>query len=209
TVVPLGEADRVDEIARMLAGDTIWSFSPEKVLAVRNDWAENEPALTGRLLRAVWRASRWLGTGGVSTTAAEMLSRPEYLNLSSEIIDRALSGHLVISSDGESREVPGFLEFWDGAATFPWKSQAAWIAEQMAGRLGLDRAQARSAAAQVFRSDLFRQHLREAGAVLPGASEKLEGGIARGTRAGAEVGRLDLAENRFFDGRVFDPLGTT
>ena len=189
----------------LLPGCAIWSFAPEKVLAVRTDWAKDEPNLTGRLMRAVWKASRWLGTGGSLTTAAQLLSRPDYLDLSPEIIDRSLSGHMVISGDGESRDVPGFLEFWSGAATFPWRSQASWIASQMAGRLGLDRAQAEAAAASVFRTDLYRQHLREAGALLPGASEKLEGGIAPETAVASEFGRLILDENRFFDGRIFDP----
>ena len=189
----------------LLPGRTIWSFAPEKVLAVRTDWARDEPNLTGRLMRAIWKASRWLGTAGSLTTAAQLLSRPDYLNLSPEIIDRSLSGHIVISDGGESRDIPGFLEFFSGAATFPWRSQAQWIASQMAGRLGLDRTQAITAAARVFRTDLYRQHLREGGALLPGASEKIEGGIASDTAVASEYGRLLLDENRFFDGRIFDP----
>ncbi|MGR3468453.1 MAG: ABC transporter substrate-binding protein [Shimia sp.] len=39
--------------ALLLPGAAIWSFAPEKVLAVRRDWAEGEPDLSGRLLRAV------------------------------------------------------------------------------------------------------------------------------------------------------------
>ncbi|MEL6958748.1 MAG: ABC transporter substrate-binding protein, partial [Pseudomonadota bacterium] len=46
--------------ALLLPGQAIWNFAPEKVLAVRTDWAETEPDLTGRLLRAVWKAGRWL-----------------------------------------------------------------------------------------------------------------------------------------------------
>lgn len=46
--------------ALLLPGKSIWSFAPEKVLAVRTDWAETEPDLLGRLMRAVWKAGRWL-----------------------------------------------------------------------------------------------------------------------------------------------------
>ncbi|MHA3978801.1 ABC transporter substrate-binding protein [Halovulum sp. GXIMD14794] len=193
--------------ALLLPGRAIWSAAPEKVLAVRADWAAAEPELTGRLMRAVWRACRWLGEGGAQTTAAEMLARPGYLNLSSEIIDRALTGRLTVSARGEVRDCKGFVEFHAGAATYPWRSQAAWIATRMAARLGLDRAAAVEQARAVFRTDLYRQHLRDVGAVLPGASDKLEGGILPGTAAPSETGRLILTENRFFDGQIFDLSG--
>ncbi len=189
----------------ILPGAAIWSFAPEKVLAVRTDWAAEEPGMTGRLMRAVWKACRWLGQGGVHTTAAEFLSHREYLDLPTEIIDRALTGKLTVSPSGEVRSSPHFLRFFESAANFPWKSQAAWIAGQMAGRLGLERASAMERARGVFRSDLYRKHLTEIGAVMPGASEKIEGGIAADTAVSTGQGRLILAANEFFDGTIFDP----
>lgn len=191
--------------AILLAGNAIWSFAPEKVLAVRTAWAAEEPDLTARLMRAVWKASRWLGSGGADTTAAEMLSREPYLDLAPEIIDRALTGRLVINARGDTRECPGFMEFFDGAATFPWKSQAAWIATQMALRLGLERHTVLDSARAVFRTDLYRQFLDETGAILPSASEKVEGGISEDTGVATQKGKLILSRNRFFDGRIFDP----
>ena len=189
----------------LLAGRAIWTAAAEKVLAVRTDWAQAEPNLTARLMRAVWKAARWLGEGGVNTTAAEMLSRHEYLDLAPHIIDRGMTGRLMINARGETRHCPGFIEFYDGAANFPWKSQGTWIATQMAARLGLDGRKVLEPARAVFRTDLYRQHLGEAGAILPGASEKIEGGIADGTAVAGSNGRLILRENRFFDGQIFDP----
>ncbi len=189
----------------LLPGRAIWSAAPEKVLAVRTDWARAEPDLTGRLMRAVWKACRWLGTGGAETTAAEMLARPDYLDLDPHIIDRALTGRLMINARGDTRDCPGFVEFHKGAANFPWKSQGAWIARQMAARLGLDRGGVGDPARAAFRTDIYRRALATSGAILPGASEKIEGGIAEGTAVATQSGRLILAENRFFDGQVFDP----
>ncbi|KZY39003.1 nitrate transporter, partial [Roseovarius sp. HI0049] len=83
--------------ALLLPGKAIWEFAPEKVLAVRRDWAETEPNLLGRLMRAVWRAGRWLSNPESRTTAGEILSRAQYLDVPSELIDRALSGHLTVS----------------------------------------------------------------------------------------------------------------
>ena len=61
------------------------------------------------------------------------------------------------------------------------------------------------AAASVFRADLYRQHMQDTGADLPGASEKLEGAILHPTAVASSRGQLSLLPDRFFDGAVFDP----
>jgi two-component system, oxyanion-binding sensor len=189
----------------LLPTSAIRSFAPEKVLAVRQGWAEAEDGPAGRLMRALWRAGRWLGTSGKSTTAAELLARPEYLDLPAEIIDRALTGPMVLSPRGEERRAPQFLEFFAGAATFPWRSQAAWIGTMIAARMGLDCDTAAAAARAVFRTDLYRRHLGPAGADLPGASEKAEGALRQPTAVASASGAIVLQPDGFFDGRIFDP----
>ncbi len=189
----------------LLPGAAIWAFAPEKVLAVRSGWAEDEPLLLGRLIRAVWRAGRWLARPDSRVTAGELLARAEYLDVAAEVIDRALTGRITISARGDERHVPGFVHFHEGAATFPWRSQAAWIGTQLAARTGLDRAEAARRAREVFRSDLYRDALKDTGADLPGASEKIEGSIDAPTPVASESGRLFLPRDRFFDGRIFDP----
>ncbi|WP_172300412.1 ABC transporter substrate-binding protein [Pseudoruegeria sp. HB172150] len=189
----------------LLPTSAIWSFAPEKVLAVRTDWATAEEALLGRLIRAVWRAGRWLDEPGTRSLAAEILSRPEYLNVDAEILDRGLTGSLTISPAGDMREVPGFMEFHRGAAGFPWRSQAEWIALQLAARTGLDRTTAGRAGRTTFRSDIYRAALGGTKADLPGASSKLEGALEAETAVASESGRLFLRPNLFFDRRIFDP----
>lgn len=194
--------------ALLLPGRAIWAFSPEKVLAVRTDWAETEPHLTGRLMRAVWNAGRWLASPDSHTYAAEILSRKSYLDVSAELIDRALLGAFMISSRGELRQTDGFVEFHNGAANFPWRSQAQWISDRIAARSGLDPHNARTDSATVFRPDIYRQVFHETAADLPGASEKLEGAIRHPTAVAAQQGRLSLLPDAFFDGRIFDPTET-
>lgn len=91
--------------ALLLPGSAIWAFAPEKVLAVRQDWATAQPDLTARLIRAVWRAGRWLDDAGNHITAAEILARPVFLDVAAEIIERALTGRFVISDRGEERPI--------------------------------------------------------------------------------------------------------
>jgi len=191
----------------LLPGRAIWTCAPEKVLAVRNGWAETEPHLLGSLMRTVWRAGRWLSNPESRTTASEMLSRKAYLNVSPELIDRALIGDFTISGLGEQRHVEGFVEFFDGAATFPWRSQAKWVAHQLAIRNGLDAGIAERQAAKVFRSDLYRRELQSLGVETPGASEKLEGALTESTAVASTNGSLILPRNVFFDRRVFEPTG--
>lgn len=189
----------------ILPCSAIWEFAPEKVLAVRNDWAKAEPDLTARLIRAVWHAGKWLGDPQSRTTAAELLARPEYVDVPAEVIDRALTGRLVVSPRGEERQVDRFVEFHAGAASFPWRSQAAWIGQQLAARMGVDRDQAMQTAREVFRSDLYRRALSNVTADIPGASEKVEGGIDNRQAVASQEGKLFLGPDQFFDGRIFDP----
>lgn len=189
----------------LIPGKAIWSLSPEKVLAMRTDWAEDNPVIRGKLIRALVKAGRWLAEPSSHTVTAEVLARPAYLNLPGELLDRGLTGRLMISAQGEHRMVSSFVEFHDGAATFPWKSQAAWIGLQLARRTGLDRAQAIHAAKQVFRSDIYRDALVGSGMDVPGASSRVEGAVAVPTAAASALGRITLLPNQFFDRRIFDP----
>lgn len=191
--------------ALLLPGQAIWRGAPEKVLATRNDWAETEPDLLGRLMRAVWQAGRWLSNPESRTTTSEILSRKMYLDMAPERIDRALTGTLTVSSRAETRQVDQFLRFHEGAVNFPWRSQAKWIAHRLAMRHGTHDTDAVNAAAHVFRADLYRQHIGPMGADLPGASEKLEGAIRHPTAVASTNGTLSLMPDAFFDGRFFDP----
>ena len=190
----------------VLPSRAIWAVAPEKVLAVRHDWSEANPALTGRLMRAVWRAARWLHQTGNRGVAADILARPDYVNAPVEVLERALSGNMVISPAGDLRQVPGMIRFFEGAASFPWRSQAGWFAAQMADRFHLDPAASIAAASAICRTDLYRRNLRSAGADLPGASEKLEGSLHHPTAVASEQGQMILSPDAFFDSRVFDLL---
>ncbi|MFN3157349.1 CmpA/NrtA family ABC transporter substrate-binding protein [Marivita cryptomonadis] len=191
--------------ALLLPGQAIWKFAPEKVLAVRTEWAETEPNLLGRLMRAVWHAGRWLSRPESRIAAAELLSRKDYLDVSPELIDRALSGNLTVTARGDQRTVPHFVEFHEGAAGFPWRSQAKWIAQQLGRTHNLSDPSFTERASKVFRTDLYRKHIASTGSDFPGASEKVEGSIRIDTPVASARGQLTLLPDEFFDARVFDP----
>ncbi|MEL7138938.1 MAG: CmpA/NrtA family ABC transporter substrate-binding protein [Pseudomonadota bacterium] len=190
----------------VLPGCAIWRFAPEKVLAVSRSFRETEPDLIARLMRAVWRAGRWLGDPSHHMATAEILAQPRHLDVSPEILSRSLEGRLIVSAEGEVRRIPRFVEFAAGAAQFPWRSQALWIATRLSERLGADPADVARAARDVFRSDLYRANLGPIGADLPGASEKVEGSLDAETPVSSSLGRLFMGPDSFFDGRIFEPL---
>lgn len=190
----------------VLPGAAIWQFAPEKVLAMPRAAVDADPERAAALLRAVWRAARWLGDPANAMTAAELVGAPQHLDVSPEILERCLSGRLVIDGDGREIRVPRAIEFFAGAASFPWRSQALWFADWLARTTGADRSRLRAAARASFRSDVFRRVLGPIGADLPGASEKLEGAMANETAVASTLGTLLLGPDRFFDGAVFDPV---
>lgn len=185
----------------------IWQRSVEKVLAMREDWAEAEPDLVDRLLRALDQAAVWCENPENRPALAAMLSDEQVIGEPAHVIERALAGRMQLSQDGEIVEAPDFLILHREAANFPWRSQALWIYSQFV-RWGFSEAseEARERAARLFRSDIYRRALAGGATPLPGASLKLEGALAVPTGAGSDRGTLTLGPDRFFDGRVFDPM---
>lgn len=188
----------------LLPCSAIWSASPEKVLATRADWLNDHKDFAKRLIRALWRAGKWAASPDKQTALSELLARPEYVGVEAQVIDRALTGELVINRSGVRRRASGFLNFHEGAAGFPWQSQSAWIANRLIERFALT-ANPQTVAQAATRSDLYRAALIGTGAALPLTSSKIEGGLQDSTEARAVNGSLVLAQNCFFDGQIFDP----
>ena len=134
--------------------------------------------------------------------AAEILSRPEYLGLPAETLEASLTDRTAFVL----APPPGpFFTFHDGAASFPWRSTGALIAAQLARRFDLPQEPAGRAGAAIFRTDLYRKHMRAAGADLPGASMKVEGTLSHPLPVASERGTMILGPDRFFDDWVFEP----
>lgn len=208
---PWGSAAVMAGVGEIVAtGAHIWQRGVEKVLALREDWAETHPEPVDALLRALDRAAAWCDAPENRDALVELLSRETYVGQSPDLIEPALSGRMLLVQGSEPVNVPDFLIFHREAAGFPWRSQALWIYSQMV-RWGFVEAgaTAEKAAANVFRSDLYRRALAGGDTPMPGASAKLEGAISAVLPVGSNRGTLTLGPDRFFDGRVFDPDNVT
>lgn len=173
--------------------NAIWRNSPEKVLGVREDWADDNPQMLGDLLRALYRSAEWCGTVANRRELAAILSSAHYLNSSADLLEAALAG-------------PAGFEPFAHVATYPWQSHALWFYSQMV-RWGQVEHTAEHAftASRTFRPDIYRDVLAAAGAPVPSANAKVEGALVEPTPVGAGQARLILGPDGFFDGRIFDP----
>lgn len=182
----------------------IWRRGVEKVLAMRADRAGAET--TAPLIRALYRAGEAFVDRARLDEIAALLAAPKYLDGSAELIKGAISDRILFARGKARVHVPDFMFQHREAANFPWVSQAAWLYAQMVAAGHLPANVSGYAAAQaVFRPDIYRAALRSTGATLPGASAKLEGGIAAPLGVGTTQGRLILGADLFFDGQSFDP----
>ena len=199
----IGVATKGAHIATVKA--SIWQSSPDKVIGMRAAWADEHPDQVSALIRAIYNAGLWCADPANQDEAARIMSGAAYLDTSSEIVARALSGMLDIGG-GVTRQVPDHFIPHAYAANFPWKSHALWYYSQMV-RWGEVTASAENAAlaAACFRPDLYRTALAPISAAVPAADYKSDGARAVPGEIEALNGRLTMGPDLFFDGKIFDP----
>ncbi|KIF65915.1 nitrate transporter [Streptomyces sp. AcH 505] len=156
----------------------------EKVLAVRQRWADDNPDTLAALVRACQRAAAFIEKPENRAVAAEILAGSDRMGVDAEVIRRTLDGRLKISPDGKLRESGRYLLVGREGAARPDPVQAAWLYAQMV-RWGQTAAtpEALQIAKSVFRPDLYDRAL--------GSTAEPAHGVADGIGA--------------FTGPAFDP----
>jgi NitT/TauT family transport system ATP-binding protein len=203
---PWNSAAVVAGVGRIVTTTTaIWRSSPEKVLGMRSDWAEQNPDAAAALLRALYRASLWCDSPKNAQEMVELLSTPSYLDVAQSTLMAGLTGRIAFG-EGQPQLVPEFRSFARRAATFPWISHGLWFFSQMVrwGQAELTPATLETVR-RCIRPDLYRKALGPLGVALPNASAKVEGSLTMETPVATANGRLFLGPDGFFDGMVFDP----
>lgn len=172
----------------LMPGYSIWNNTLEKVLAVRADWAEQNPASHQALLRALLRAAAWVDNPANRTELITLLSRPEYLGLPPETLAKGLE--------------TGRHVFHRHTANFPWQSHALWLLTQMYRWGQINQAMnMKEVAEQVYRADLYREAAAALSIPCPVINCKVEGENENNW----QLDGMELGPDRFFDRRAFDP----
>lgn len=167
----------------VITDDQIWNDNPEKVFGMREDFAEQYPATTAAVLRAIIKAQQWLDADGGANRAeaVEILSRSNYVGADAEVIAASMTGKFTFEP-GDTRDAEGFNIFFDKYAGYPFYSDAIWyltqmrrwgqIAEDQPDRWYMDTAKA------VYRPDLYlaaANRLVEAGVIGEGDVPETDG----------------------------------
>ena len=142
----------------------ILTHAMEKLLAVRQRWADENPDVLLRLVRAHRRAAAFVDDIANHSEVAAILAAPNRIGVEPEVILRTLDGHLKISPDGTYRDDSRYLLVGRDGAGRPDPMQAAWLYAQMVrwGQAPLS-AEMLAAAKSVCRPDIYD-------AALPGAA---------------------------------------
>lgn len=142
-------------------GCEIMARLTEKVLAVRERWASEQPDTLAALVRALLKASLYAENPDNRVVVSDAVAKQ--LDVSSEVVANTLAGTPTIANDAIARTNNDYIVIGRNGATRPDRIQAAWLYAQIA-RWGqapassdlLERAQG------VFRPDLYDQALGHA-----------------------------------------------
>lgn len=110
----------------------IWKNNPEKVFGVTKKWADAHPNTHIAVVKALIRAGKWLDEDNDKNRAeaAKILSKPEYVGASYEVITNSMTGTFEYEK-GDKRSLPDFNVFFRYNATYPYYSDAIWYLTQM------------------------------------------------------------------------------
>jgi len=137
-------------------GCDIVARAAEKILAVRGRWAQDNPDVVARLVRAHRRAADFIDDAANRDEVAALLATPSRIEVAPEVIRRTFEGRIKVAPGGMTRTSTRYLVVGRNGAARPDPAQAAWLYAQMVrwGQAPLSPALL-AAAKAVFRPDLY------------------------------------------------------
>jgi ABC-type nitrate/sulfonate/bicarbonate transport system substrate-binding protein len=130
---------------------------PEKILLVREEFAEKKPELHLALIAALLEACHWCDQPENLDKLVSLLSRTEYLNLPAKVITPSLSGRYDYGN-GRRETIEDFFSFYRDSANDPSPKLVEWIADHVVDN-GFSKVTkpTKELCQRVFRRDLYQQ----------------------------------------------------
>ena len=110
-------------------GCEVTAHMSEKVFALREHWAEENPNILAALLRALGRASEFAADANNRSTVADIVAFR--LDVASELVIRTLTGSLKVDADGAVRHSENYMAIGGRGVNRPDTVQAAWAYAQI------------------------------------------------------------------------------
>ena len=173
----------------MQFGCDIVARAAEKILGVRSRWAQDNPDVVARLVRAHRRAADFIDDAANRDEVAALLTAPGRIEVAPEVIRRTFEGRIKVAPGGMTRTSERYLMLGRNGAARPDPVQAAWLYAQMVrwGQAPLS-SDLLAAATAVFRPDLY-----DAALAAPEATSVGEPADHIGAFAGAPFDANDIA----------------
>ena len=114
----------------------IWAGHLEKVLGVREDWANQYPQTHLALVKALLEACEYCDDRRHREELVELLSRPEYVGAKPAYIRPGLVDPYSRSLDSKPENLPRFNQFYVDKTNCPYRTEGLWVMAQFA-RWGL------------------------------------------------------------------------
>ena len=163
----------------------MWKDHPEKVCAFTEEFATKNPRSVKAVLKALQLASEYLDKMDNRKAAADVISRPTYINCPPEIILERLMGKYNYG-DGRSEQDPDYMVYSDRNCNYPHQIYGTWFMSQFR-RWGMVKGTPdyKGVTHRVLRSDIYLEAMKELGVGKP---------ITEQTRATLFDSTLDIAE---------------
>jgi len=186
----------------VLTTSQMFPRAAEKVLAVRAPLEEQRACLEA-LLQALNAAAAWADDAANTRELAQLLAKPEYVNVSASLIEESLSGRLL--GGGPQTGDRDFLCFHRHDANRPSAEDALWIYAQMVrwGQLKPS-AERQQRAAAVFRGDLYSRHVQAPVSSQPRAAVPFDGVVFTAAHVDAYLAQFNIATS-FVDTSASQP----
>jgi nitrate/nitrite transport system substrate-binding protein len=190
----------------VITGYDIWNNSPEKVLGVNHEWAEQYPNTHLALVTALLEALQWMDQPENRLEVVELISTSIYVNAPAETVRMSMMGTFQYAKNEFPKTCPDFNVFHHYAANFPWYSQALWFITQMV-RWGQANTPVdmRAIAESAYRPDVYRRAARALGIDVPAMDYKLEGHHSHLWKTRGEKSVIEMGPDLYLDGKQFNP----
>ena len=110
----------------------IWPGNPEKVLGVREDWANQNPNLHIALVKALLEACEYCEDRRNREEIMQWLTQPEYVGVPAEYIRPGFLGYYHRGTGAPPQLMPRFNQFHFENTNCPGRAEGLWILTQLA-----------------------------------------------------------------------------